>query len=188
MMLSTLSKTSAPFITAVSQIELDSVAKAKVIAAGVATAIAQVFPVSHLPVDNVSAYYNEKIAQEVRNLVGVFNEIQPFNVQAALEYARQFWTVRYDVVHSKRRPNLVIGEFFASITGATYTFSREELEFFDIHGLYIVAVDVAAREVVADKYQAENDNADRLVEEAASAEQVSSQTAPSIVAEPRHMV
>lgn len=154
-MLFSMTTTTAPYITALANLNSDSVTKAKVIAAAVSVAVATHLSLPSTPLESAGAYYAEQHALCARELISMFNEVQPLDLPAALTFTRYFWQTRYDAVFCKRFTRVSPGEFFASFCGATYHFSSEDIAFFNEQGAAIFAIAAAACDVVCAKQQAE---------------------------------
>lgn len=108
----------------------------KVLAAGVALAVASRLPVPSAPVEDVGSYFNLQIGTLFQDPISDFNEACVFDMKAAAEFVRMFWMLRYSACHPQSA--LIFAEqscygFFDTIAGcalhvgeAVHTFVNEE--------------------------------------------------------------
>lgn len=133
-----------PFVNALQALKLPVQDRQKVaaIAIGYAAACHAALPSSE--VAEAQDYFRTTHAPAIRQVVSYFNEGVVIDTRAAEEFARNFWTMRYEAVHRCPRMDQIPGDFFGSVFGAAKFFSEDTRKFCDanardIQDVYLVA-------------------------------------------------
>lgn len=114
----------------------------RIIAAGVAFFAAHTSSIPTTAVVGTDMYYNDQIAAGVRSAISAVNEAVVFDVPLAVEYARNFWSQRYNAAHNSCIYTGVNTDldFFCTSTGVGFLFAAEDIKFLNENKKAVLAV------------------------------------------------
>ena len=142
------------FLSAASELKLTGPDRSFVLAAAVASSVADFLSVPSMAVDSPSAEYTRQHALKAADMVGCFNEIVPFDLRCALEFVRKFWMTRYEVLHSRRTHDAVDYDYFCGYFNVSRNWSVEELACLNKFSIQINTIEVSARSILTAKEDA----------------------------------
>ncbi len=127
----------------------DAGMRSKFVALSVAFAAAAVCDLPSSPVENPTMHYSNTAQSRVRAILSDFNENVVFDVGSAIDYARQFWMLRYNAAHPFGIPLSTAEDgFFQSIVGAHFYMSPDLLKLLNEHGQCVLILAFSAREII----------------------------------------
>lgn len=80
-------------------------------------------------VENAQQHYINNVEPFAKRVISAFNEATVLDTASALEFARNFWLMRYDAIHKCPRMETIPGDFFCSVFGVAKYFSEEAVAF-----------------------------------------------------------
>jgi hypothetical protein len=116
------------YVQTISALEIATEIRLPLVAAAVASAIANTFDIPSIPVVSPEAYFNEKHAVSARMGISAFNEQAPLTFELACELARKFWLLRYNVVHGRTNYLFEDGKFAEGFSGIKYLLDTKMLD------------------------------------------------------------
>lgn len=129
-----------PFINAMQSLRCDISTRQRIAAVAIGYAAACNSPLPSGEVASAGEHYDANIRPLVRQVVSRFNEGILFDLALAQDFARNFWMMRYDAVHSCPRMDQIPGNFFCSVFGVAKYFSEEQQQFCNQHNQDIAFV------------------------------------------------
>jgi len=127
----------------------DSLLRSRIIAAAVATAIAQSQPLPSSEVAHASEYFTNHVMPAAMSIISEFNESIVFDTAATLDQTRMLWQLRY---FSAYRPNhqLLLGEgnFFTAFTGIDVIVSDNFYAFMNSNAAAVVNLSLFATDII----------------------------------------
>ena len=124
-----------PYFEAVSALTLAYDIRSAVVAAAVASAVAQTLEIPSSKVVSPEAYFNTTHALKAREVIGDFNNVAVLNYDRACDLVRRFWILRYTALHGSVAYNFTNGCFAECVTGIKYVLSPEDLKILDENGI-----------------------------------------------------
>lgn len=148
------------FLGAVTNSRLSGPDRSFAIAAAVAASVADFTAVPASKVDSPSSEYARSAALLVREAVGCFNEVVPFDIRLALDLARKFWMLRYETIHVRRTHDVTPGDYFCGYFSVDRNFSGDEIECLNRLASEIGLLEISIRDCLQKQKNAvENKNA-----------------------------
>lgn len=139
-----MKKEFVPYFELASSIDQPYVVRKSIIALAVGYAVACNLELPSAELANPQEHYASKFESAARGWVGYFNEVTVMDCPAACEAARNFWMIRYNAVHNCPSLDMIDGDFFKSMMGATSYFSPETIALLDKHNDVIAPIYRAA--------------------------------------------
>lgn len=128
---------------------IDKMQCSRIIALGVAVALANSAPVPTSQVENPASHYVSNVLASVRTQLSCINENVVFDCKAALEQVRSLWLLRYTAAHPTSRPIYsTSGSFFENLIGVGSFVAPELVEFANTHKQSVLLVAMAAGELL----------------------------------------
>lgn len=141
------------FLNAVGSVKLTGPDRTFAIAAAVACSVADYLTVPTSKVDSPSGEYARSAALLVRDHIGCFNEVAPFDVRLALELARKFWMLRYETVHVRRLHDVCPGDYFCGYFSVNRNFSGDEIASLNKLAPEIGLLEISIRDILQKRQQ-----------------------------------
>lgn len=134
----------------------DSLLRSRILAAGLALAMANTAELPSSMVENPSLHFSSHVQTAANGTLSAMNEALVFDCKAACEQLRGFWLLRYTAAHPVSRPVYTLGgNFFESICGAGSFLAPEVLDFINANHHAILMVAMAAAQLL-EAIKAEN--------------------------------
>lgn len=115
------------YLQAVSSLQLASEVRGSIVAAAVASAVANTLPLPTEPVVSPEAYFKQNLQINAAAMISGFNEVAVLNYEQACENVRRFWILRYFAAHGRPSHNYYNDSFAENFSGLNYVFSSDEL-------------------------------------------------------------
>ncbi|MNU19703.1 hypothetical protein D3C71_79360 [compost metagenome] len=138
-----------PLIQAADLHITDAGARSRIIAAAVASAIANSLALPTTEVENVSSHYAQTLQIPVSRQVAEFNENVVFDLPYAVNLVRALWLIRYTAAHPSSKP-IFGGEcsFFETFIGVSLYVDAETCCFLTEHKKAICVLAMGACDIL----------------------------------------
>lgn len=141
------------FLSAVGALRLTGPDRTFAVAAAVAASVADFIAVPAAKDDSPSGEYARSAALLVREHIGCFNEVAPFDIRCALELARKFWMLRYETIHARRVHDVCNGDYFCGYFNVARNFSENEVTCLNKLANEIGLLEISVRECMQQRVQ-----------------------------------
>lgn len=141
-----------PFIQAADLHIKDAGSRSRILAAAVATAVANGLALPTTEVENVSSHFAQTLQMAVSRQIAEFNENVVFDLPYAVNLVRALWLIRYTAAHPSSKP--VFGgdcSFFETFVGVHLYIDDETCCFLSENKAAIYIVAMAACDILCGK-------------------------------------
>lgn len=109
-------------------------------------------PLPSSEVASAEEHYRMSVEQFSKRVISTMNEVSVLDTALALDFARNFWLMRYEAVHKCPRMDMIPGDFFSSVFGVAKFFSPETVTFCNAQSTNIATVYTHICNVIADNF------------------------------------
>lgn len=126
-----LNEKTKPYFKTVTSLSIPLKERMVVVAAAVASGIAEKLSVPADAVASPESFFNSTHAVSTNTAIGEYNNAAVLDYDLAKEMVRKFWVLRYNALHGKRIVVFRKGCFSSCFSGIDAMFSPEEIKIFE---------------------------------------------------------